>query len=584
MTTLFIFVVALPVLMAVGMTTAVGRHLAVRAAWVTPLPALLLSLAPIGDAILPLDWLLLGGHVGLDAVSRTFLLFTALLWSVSGAFSRHYLDHDPHQQRFTAFFLVTLSGNLGLIVAQDLASFYAAFAVMTFGGYALVAHDSDRRALRAARIYLVLAVLGETMLLAAFILAASTAASLAFADIASAVARSPHRDLLILLLLGGFGIKAGAVPLHVWLPLAHPVAPTPASAVLSGSMIKAGLLGWIRFLPVGLVSLEGWGAAVLVAGLIAAFFGVAAGVTQRDAKTALAYSSISQMGFINAALGVGLASADAWPLALAAIVTYAAHHGLAKGALFLGTGVVGRERDRGRRTLALAGMLFAALAIAGAPLTSGAVAKEYLKSLAPVAPVQWPLPLDVLLGLAALGSTLLMARVLLLVHGSEQAPHAARPSRLWRSWVVLMGAVAIMVWMLPSHPDLDAYPPTLPAVDDLWLPIWPVAGGAMIVWLFLFARRRGVLSGRHPHIVAGDLLIPFERFLTFVSSRVSAPAASNGVRPVVNLSSGWYGIYSRSDRTTLLSSFEGRLSRWTVVGMLFALVGGALALLLAAVR
>lgn len=572
----FIFVVALPVAMAVSMLAAAGRRVAIRGAWLAPLPALALALWPLPTDPIPLGWLLLGGRVGLDSIGRVFLIFTTVLWSAAGAYARHHTAEDARQSRYFAFHLLTLSGNVGLIVAQDLASFYAAFAVMTFAGYGLVVHTATPEANRAGRIYLVMSVIGEAMLVVAFITAALGASSLGLSDVARAVADSPQRNLVVGLLLGGFGIKAGALPLHVWLPLAHPVAPTPASAVLSGSMIKAGLLGWLRFLPLGIAPLEGWGAALVTFGLVAAFFGVAVGVTQRDAKTALAYSSISQMGLINVTVGIGLASPNGWPLALTACLAYAVHHGLAKGALFLGVGVAAQVRSHRQRRLAMGGMLFAALALAGAPFTSGAIAKQYLKDVVPLAPVRWPIELDILLALSALGTTLLMARVLLLVARSVPAHDEGHRSPLWRSWAALLIAVAMVVWVVPSHFSVESYPPTLPTVGAVWVAIWPIIGGAVLAWVTLLLIRHGRLDSRRVHVQPGDLLVPLERLLGIVRQRLGPPRIPE-TRPVVTLGSKWYGLYAADESLGLPHEMELRLSRWRAAGLLFLLLAIAIA-------
>ena len=144
------------------------------------------------------------------------------------------------------------------------------------------------------------------------------------------------RPALALLILG-FGLKIGLVPLHVWMPLAYTAAPIPAAAVLSGAAVKAGVIGLIRFLPLR-AALPGWGEALAALGLFSAFYGVAVGITQHNPKTVLAYSSVSQMGLIAAVLGMGLAAGDKASALAAAF--YAAHHVLVKGALFLAVGVV----------------------------------------------------------------------------------------------------------------------------------------------------------------------------------------------------------------------------------------------------
>jgi len=210
---------------------------------------------------------------------------------------------------------------------------------MTFAAYGVIVHVGSAPARRAGKVYIIMALLGEALLICALLLATAAAGGTDLRQIPAAVAASPLRNLIIALVLTGFGVKAGAVPLHLWHPLAHPVAPTPASAVLSGGMIKAGLLGWLRFLHLGEVVLPEWGALCIAVGLATASYGVVVGLTQDEPKTVLAYSSVSQMGFMLTGIGIGLSAPVAWPAALSAVLLYALHHGLAKGALFLGVGV-----------------------------------------------------------------------------------------------------------------------------------------------------------------------------------------------------------------------------------------------------
>ncbi|HSM22072.1 MAG TPA: proton-conducting transporter membrane subunit, partial [Rubrivivax sp.] len=242
-----------PLLLAAGVSplwpARRQRGLAQTLAPWAALPALALALLGSPDLSLDLPWLLLGARFGLDATTRVFLFFTAALWLCGGLYAQTYLAGDRARARFTAFFLLTCGGNLGLILAQDIASFYAGFAIMTFSAYGLVVHESSAAARRAGRIYVVMAVAGEALLLTGFLWLADVAGTLDMAQAVAALAHAPARQGIVWLLLAGFGVKAGALLLHMWLPLAHPVAPTPASAVLSGAIIKAGLLGWLRFLP-----------------------------------------------------------------------------------------------------------------------------------------------------------------------------------------------------------------------------------------------------------------------------------------------------------------------------------------------
>jgi formate hydrogenlyase subunit 3/multisubunit Na+/H+ antiporter MnhD subunit len=535
------------------------RHGCAIAPW-TGVPPLLLSLTALPDEPFVVTWLLLGTLVGLDTVARLFLFFTALVWTLAGVHARAYVRAEQH--RYFFFHLLALSGNLGLIVAQDLASFYLFFALMTFSAYGLVVHDGTPAAYRAGRVYVVMAVVGETLLLAAFLLAAATAPSLALADIRAAAADAPQGPLLVALLLAGFGIKAGAVPLHMWLPLAHPVAPTPASAVLSGCMIKAGVLGWLRFLPLGEAALPAWGQVVIVLGVGAAFFGVAIGVTQRNPKTVLAYSSVSQMGIINVAIGIGLSDPDAWQFALPAIPIYAMHHGLAKSALFLGVSVAGYPAGGRSRRLLLAGLALPALALAGAPLTSGAIAKTALKDAAATAPGAWADWLHVALPLAAVGTTVLMARFLAVViptAGTSRSPGVLLP------WMLAVIASAIVPWIVLPQIGVGIELWNALHPSSLWLATWPIlAGAAIAIAVVTVTRRKGLAVPRE--IAPGDILVPLEDLWARTRRRPIADVPVAGVHgppdPVASLASSWYGLFAQSTPGDRLARMEAALVRW----------------------
>lgn len=446
------------------------------------LPALLLAwLLPVHTQTFP--WLLMGMRIGLDDTGRVFLLFTAWLWWLAGVFARAYLRADRRRPRFFAFYLATLCGNLGLIVAQDIASFYLFFALMTFAAYGLVVHTGSKAARRAGRVYIVLAVIGEMLLLAGFLLVAHAAGSIDLGGAPRAVAQSPARDLIVGLVLAGFGVKAGVLLLHVWLPLAHPVAPTPASAVLSGAMIKAGLLGWLRFLPLGEMALPEWGALCMAAGLLAVFYGVAIGLTQADAKTVLAYSSISQMGFMTVLVGAALLAPRAAGASLTAVLVFAVHHGLAKGALFLSVGVHG-----GPRPLLRLGQLVPALALAAAPWTSGAAAKYLLKGAVHAAPPPWPAWVDALLPLSSFATTLLLIRFLTL---ARHEPGRVSLDR-WIPWslaVISVGAVSL-------------WAPVVPSSASVLEGLAPIGAAVAVALLLLRAPRRP----RAPRLPPGDVL------------------------------------------------------------------------------
>lgn len=491
--------VGFPLLVAAGLWLPGLRRVASACVPWAGLPALGLWLLPRGSAHVEWGWLLFGLRLDAgDEVTRAFLLFTSALWLLAGLSARHALKGDPHRARFESFFLLTLAGNLGVVLAAEVVGFYCFYALMTFAAYGLVVHERTEEALRAGRVYLVMALIGELLLLAAFLLIVGKGLDVDLREVPARVALSARRELLVGLLLVGFGIKAGALGLHLWLPLAHPVAPTPASAVLSGAMIKAGLLGWLRFLPLGTAALPEAGLGCLVVGFTAAFLGVALGLTQRNPKTMLAYSSVSQMGFMTAALGVGLSSPAAAPAAVTAICLYAFHHALAKGALFLGTGVAKQTGGGWPRRLVTLGLVWPALAIAAAPLSTGALAKLSLKTVLEQSP--WAAAgLPALLSLAAVGSTLLLSAFVLRAM-PQRAERPLPPAGLWAPWAVLL---LLELGLVLRAPVAAPAPGLLVLPGKLWSAAWPVCVGLLIA---AAARRFWHRLPRVRPVPAGDVL------------------------------------------------------------------------------
>ena len=310
---------------------------------IAPVPALAAALLGSGGT-LALPQMLLLLRFALDVPGALLLGVAALLWIAAGIYASAWLHGRPDGGRFVVWWLLTLSGSIGVFIAADLVSFYLVFSMVSLAAYGLIVDDGTPRARRNGLIYVALALLGEAFLLMAFVLLAQGIAgdSLLIRDAVAALPTSPWRASILILLILGFGAKIGLVPFHVWMPLAYRAAPIPAAAVLSGAAVKAGVIGLIRFLPLD-VATPGWGEALVVAGLFSAFYGVAIGITQRNPKTVLAYSSVSQMGVIGTVLGMGLAAGDGD--AALSVGFYAAHHTLAKGALFLAVGVAQIDRS-----------------------------------------------------------------------------------------------------------------------------------------------------------------------------------------------------------------------------------------------
>jgi formate hydrogenlyase subunit 3/multisubunit Na+/H+ antiporter MnhD subunit len=235
------------------------------------------------------------------------------------------------------------------------------------------------------------------------------------------------------------------IGLHVWLPLAHPVAPTPASAVLSGSMIAAGLLGWLRILPLGEMTLPSWGGIMISAGLVAVFYAAIIGLMQSNPKTILAYSSISAMGIITMGVGLGLIAPENWSAILNAVLIFTLHHALAKGALFLGVGVFATSYSgKLQHRLLLIGMILPALSLAAAPLSSGMIAKNMMKLQAVSTTSFWSEWILTLLPWSSVATSMLMLHFLsLLWQGKNTLQQQQTPITMRLSWVFLVLLVVI---------------------------------------------------------------------------------------------------------------------------------------------
>lgn len=455
-----------------------------------PVPALLAGLNAELQNWLELPWLLLDGTWGLDDLRQSFLLLTSALWATAGIYAIGYLN-TRKLRAFCVFWALTLTGNLGLIISVDLASFYSFFALMTFAAYGLVVHEGTAEANRAGRVYLTIAVAGEMALLTGLLMAAQHADSILLTELPGAIANYDRSWLIIGLLVSGFGVKAGLPFLHFWLPLAHPVAPTPASAVLSGAMIKAGLLGWLVTLPIGELSLPGWGNTLVVLGATGAIGGAMLGMMHIRPKTILAYSSISQMGLITLMVGAAMANAAQTATLLTAITLYALHHGLAKGCLFLSTAIKMPAERRSRRLVWLL-IGVPGLSLAGLPLTSGAAAKLAMKDA--LKPEQYDFTLaehlPLIMSAGAVATMLLIWRFFWALHQSVRTGPNHRCT--WLGWLFATGCSLVAVWFLPGVWTHSGQPWFVLTASEGWSLIWPILiATAMSIGWWIARGRKG---------------------------------------------------------------------------------------------
>ncbi len=531
-----------------------------------------MALALFGEpgTAIEIPWLFKHTVLLLDQTGKVFLGFTGLLYMAAAWYARSYLKDDPVKVRFFFLLLLAMGGNLGLILADDIPTFFASFAIMGFASAGLVSHRIDDRTRRAARIYLSLTMIGEVVILTGLVFLIVHDGTMEI----SALHRGEPHGLAMFLVLVGFGIKAGALTLHFWLPLAHPAAPIPASAVLSGAMIKAGLLGWIRFLPLGETAEPVLGSVFITAGLAAALLGALAGVVQTNPKTVLAYSSICQMGILMTGLGIGAIEPRAWPGILSAVLIYTAHHALAKGALFLGIGPSTAARGRWEVLTARIGMLIPALALAGAPLTSGALAKVALKSNLVFLPDGWARALGIILPLAAVGTSAMMIRLLWLLWrpATEQPEHSADGE--WAPWLSLVAAVVAAAWLLPGA--FDWLGVTL-SPGKLWLATWPLFAGGLLSALAARFRRR-LNTDPSNWVPPGDVGVILGRLFAplLASARVPPPAEDGHEYCDDQSETDFRGASVLRWFGQTLAQGEEALASWPVAGAALLVVTGSL--------
>lgn len=454
-------------------------------AWV-PVPALVLAVMSFGRPLPEMSVysdLLLGTQIGLDPIGRAFLILSAGVWLLAGLYARSYFSVPDQERLFRFYFLVAYSGTIGLILAQDAPTFYAGYALMTIGGYGLVINTRTQAALIAGRVYIVVALVAEMFTLAGIIIAASTSSGFSLTEIAQSIRNSEMGPWAFWLIFLGFGTKVGLVPLHFWLPRSYYWAPLPAVAVLSGAMTKAGVLGWLRFLKDYESNIAS--TIVIAAGALMAFYGVIFGLLQTRAKTTLAFSSLSQMGYLTLAFATTIEQGAVATKAFAGIAAFSFHHGFTKVCLFLGLGLLANTRARSwKYWLVFGGLTLCALSLVGIPYSSGAYAKNLLKS-AGTADGMWMALAPYLTTAGSIGTALLMLRFLVLCLRGEN--DQVQPSRAWFTWGATLMIVILGAWLLPEFLNLlglrdGERPPFLKAL----MTFAPIAVGTALAGLVTF--------------------------------------------------------------------------------------------------
>ncbi|WP_342241251.1 hydrogenase 4 subunit B [Inquilinus sp. OTU3971] len=487
----------------------------------------LLSAAAVSDTLtLPLGLPWIGARFRLDTLSALFLAIVGFGAAASSLYGFGYGRHEEAPHRVLPFFPAFLAGMTLVVLADDAFTFLLSWEFMSLTSWALVmAHHRDPENVRAGFVYLVMASFGTLALLLGFGVLAGTGGAYGFDAIRAATHPAPLSALALVLVLIGTGSKAGLAPLHVWLPLAHPAAPSHVSALMSGVMTKVAVYGFIRIV----FDLLGppdwwWGEVVLAVGGLTAVLGVLSALMQTDLKRILAYSTIENIGFVFVGLGLALAfrangMEAAAALALTAALLHGINHALFKSLLFFGAGAVltaTGTRDLERLgglihrmpTTALA-MLVGCAAISALPPFNGFVS-EWLTLqailLSPDLP-QWGLKLMVpavgsLLALAAALAAACFVRLFGIAFLGRPRSAAAEQAREVDRWsLAVMAGLAGLCLVVGILPGL-AIDGLAPAVRGLvgaemprqtavaWLSIVPIGESrssynGLLVFLFI---------------------------------------------------------------------------------------------------
>lgn len=402
-----------------------------------------------------------------DPLARVFSLIAAGLWLPVGIYAFTYMTHEENEDRFFGFFLIVEGALLGMDYAANLVCMYFLFELMTFSALPLIIHNRSKEAMAAGMKFLFYSIGGAFMGLLGIAVLSRYTAGMDFTlggGLLSGAGQELLMQIVILVAVIGFGAKAGLYPMHGWLPAAHPVAPAPASAVLSAVIAKAGVLAIVRLLyyVVGPEYLRGtWVQYTLLAlAMLTVFMGSMMAFKENLFKKRLAYSTVSQISYV--LIGVFLLSAEG----LLGGLLHVVFHAVIKTGLFLvagavifytGTTTVDELTGIGRTMpKTLWGFTFLSLALVGIPPASGFVSKWYLamaslESGMPV--VSWLAPVILLI------SALLTAGYLLpiTVHGffpgkdcEVIAVNREKSVRIWLSILVLAAlSVVLGIWAGP---------------------------------------------------------------------------------------------------------------------------------------
>lgn len=417
---------------------------------------------------------LLGLTFKADGFRALYAMIACCMWLFTAMLSKRYFEHYANRERYYFYNLITLTGVIGVFLSDDLYTAFVFFELMSLASYPWVAHDETPGALSAANIYLAIAIIGGMTTLMGIMLMKARVGSLAF-DAIRLRAGEPGLTAAAILALTGFLAKAGAFPLHIWLPKAHPVAPAPASALLSGMLTKTGLFGVIVIAVNLFQGSRAFGMCLLIIALITILTGAVLALFANNLKRVLACSSMSQIGYILTGVACSVMTADAGALSMAGAVAHMVNHSALKLALFMAAGVIYMNlhklelndiRGFARNKPLLNGaILLGALGLSGVPLFNGYASKTMIHEglvefLAAGAPALRALEWVFLFAAGLTFAYMLKIYIAVCVQRHPDPGEQARFDNMKRGYIGARGYIALALSAV-AVPILGALPNTL---------------------------------------------------------------------------------------------------------------------------
>lgn len=431
----------------------------------------------------------LGIRFKMDGFRAVYAMITAFAWAVSSFFALWYLKGEEHQGRYFGYTLLVLGMTLGVFLSADLYTTFIFFEGMSLASYVWVVFEEDAEAVRASKTYLAVAVIGGLVMLMGIFLLQKETGTLVIEDIVFAAQRAKDRTVIYaagFCMLFGFGAKAGAYPLHIWLPKAHPVAPAPASALLSGILTKSGMYGILILAGRVFIGEKLFGEVLLVIAVLTMLTGAVIALFSIDIKHVLACSSVSQIGFILTGVSLACILREEQWLAVQGALLHMMNHSFFKLILFLLAGVIVKNlHSRDLNDLSGFGkekpwfmvlFLMAYLGIAGIPGWSGFVSKSMIHEAIVVAAKESGSAMYTVtewLFLIAGGCTFAYMTKLFIVlffrpQSAAVKAHSAKKTSYLPLWAKLMLSVpAALVYLAGTLPEYMMIPVAKKASDLL---------------------------------------------------------------------------------------------------------------------